>query len=105
MAANGLTDQEQADLQRITGAETNPFKKEHWNLTHQLKIKDESPSLAGSLEYEAHHPEEAAKLSRTKLGYHAPRAPRSFRTPANPAEGRHESRLTIGNRNWIPWWS
>ena len=64
------TDLDQLDrglLLSLTGAETNPWEKKHWNLTAQMSISDQSPDFAATLKFAADHPEPRKPF--TRLGY------------------------------------
>ena len=43
-------------LLSLTGAETNPWEKKHWNLTAQLLVEDQAPQFAATLKFAADHP-------------------------------------------------
>ena len=54
-----MTDLDKLDrglLLSLTGAETNPWEKRHWNLTSQLLVADQAPQFAEQLKFIADHP-------------------------------------------------
>lgn len=51
-----LDDLDRNLLVKLTGAESNPFSKTHWNLTAQLIVEDQAPQFASLLKFAADHP-------------------------------------------------